>query len=397
MRIFEKDELKILWPFYLEYFMASMLYVFPAFSVIYFLSIGLSAVQIGMIIAVAPLASLIFEIPTGAFADLYGRKLSVLVGYFLECSVMLSLFFFKNYFVLLLLFLILGIASTFSSGSKDAWVVDLINKKNKHLVHNFFTKMQTFIYSGLILSGILGAFLVKFFGLGIIWLASATSYFISIVLLSVFAKEVYVKKKIELADSFKNLKNQTSTALHYSYKHHVLFYLLLSIMVASISMSLQAAISWTPLLKEFGVQDYAFGYLWSGMSLMAAISPLFATKFMKKGKEKRFIVLALILCATVTSLILFVSSLVPALLILFISLLFGYSKNPVQSVYFHKFIPTKLRATISSVESMFLSIGLIISPPIAGFLVDNIGPKYTIFISAIVMIPAILLFSKIKE
>lgn len=397
MKLFDKGELKLLWPFYLEYFIASFLYFMPAFIIVYFASIGLSPLQMGILIAVWPLTSLLFEIPTGAIADLYGRKISVLIGYFLEGLVMISLFFWKTYPLMLVSFAVLGIAATFSSGSKDAWIVDLINKNNKKLVHNFFNKMQFFINFGLVFSGFLGAFLVKSYGVSIIWIITALSYLFSIILLAIFAKEYYEKKNTRISQSLKKLKEKTKESLKYSRKHHVLYYLIFAIMVSAFAMNLQTNISWTPMLKSLGMPDYVFGYMWSGMSLIIALSPLLALKLLKKGGEKKFIILGTILMIITLLCILFAFNLSTALIIMYLGLFFYFSKSPAQEVYFHRFIPSRLRATIGSIRNMFFSIGTILALPLAGFLVEKIGPRFTIFISAILMIPVIILYLKIKE
>jgi hypothetical protein len=72
-------------------------------------------------------------------------------------------------------------------------------------------------------------------------------------------------------------------------------------------------------------------------------------------------------------------------------------KSPVERIYFHKFIKGKLRATVGSVESMLIGFIGIISMPLVGLSVDYLGAKYTILISAILMIPAIIIYSKIRE
>ena len=397
MKLFEKGELKLLWPFYLEYFIASMLFFAPAFWTVYFLNYGFNLFQIGMIVAASQLAVLVFEIPTGSFADIYGRKISVILGYFIEGIAMLSLFFIKNYSGIILIFALWGIGATFSSGSKDAWVVDTINKTNKKLVHSFFTKMQLFIYSGLVFSGLFGAIAVKYFGISIIWLVAALSYLTSIILLSVFTKEVYSIRKIKLKHSIRNLTIQAKKSLNYSYSHHVLFYFLIAGIIFIFASNLKAMISWTPLLKELGMKDYQFGYLWSAISLVIALAPLFAVKFLKKGKERNFIILATILGIAITFLILGAYNLILALSVLILSLFFFFAKSPSQEVYFHRFVPSKLRATIGSIKSMIMALAVIISLPTAGLLVDWIGPRYTIFISALIMIPTIFLYLKIKE
>ena len=70
---------------------------------------------------------------------------------------------------------------------------------------------------------------------------------------------------------------------------------------------------------------------------------------------------------------------------------------PAERVYFHRFIKSKLRATIGSVESMLIGLIGIISMPLAGLSVDYLGAKYTILISALLMIPSAIIFFKIKD
>ncbi|MFH1211529.1 MAG: MFS transporter [Candidatus Woesearchaeota archaeon] len=396
MRFFDKGELKLLWPFYLDALLSPILFFMPAFMVVYFFGIGLSATQMSILLAIWPATSLIFEIPTGAFADIYGRKASVLTGYFLEGLAVLSLFFWDNYYLMLASFAFLGFAATFSSGSKEAWIADLIKKKNSNLMHNYFSKSMAFDSFALILSGFLGAFLVRQFGISIMWIVAFFSFLVSICIL-LFAKEYFTARKIKLRESFNELKTQTIISLKYSYKHHVLFYFMIAGFIAAFSLSFQTTISWTPLLKEFGMKDYQFGYLWSVMSAVLMLAPLFAMKFLKKGKEKNFIIFGMAVSTLITALVVFAFNLPSVIGIMLIAMFFYFSKSPAQRVYFHRFIPSKLRATVGSVESMLLAVASIIALPFAGILIDKIGARYTIFFSAVIMIPAIIFYLKIKE
>lgn len=396
--MFKKNELGLLWPFYLEYFIASVLFFAPAFWTVYFINLGFSLFQIGSIMAVSQLAKLIFEIPTGAFADLYGRKASTLLGYFLEGICMLSLFFFNSFYGIMIIFALWGFGCTFSSGSKDAWIVDSLNKKNKGIIHSFFAKQQFFIHFGLFLSGIMGAFIVRQTGLDIIWLVAAISYLVSIILLAFFTTEDYeLGKRKTIVQSFTGLKKQSKTALGYSYKHPVLFYFLAAGITFIFAVGLQESISWIPLLMGLGMKDYAFGYLWSVMALVVAVSPLLGHVLMRKGKERNYIILALLITAIILPLVLIAYNLIFAILILLLVSLFITSKSPAEEVYFHRFVPLKLRATVGSIRNMMTSLASILALPLAGLLVDNIGSRYTIVISAVLLIPAILIYLKIKE
>lgn len=397
MKIFEKGELKLLWPFYLEYFIASSIFLIPIFSVLYFNHLGLSFFQIGILLAVSSLTQLILEIPTGAFADIYGRKKSVLLGYFIEGICMFSLFFVKRYSLILFLFALWGIGMTFSSGSKDAWIVDSINRKNKKLVHNFFNKQQSIISLGLIISGIIGAFFVQLFSIRIIWLMAAISYVSSITLLSIFAEEIHDSKHIKVKNSYKNLINQSKKTFSYGYKHHVLFYYLSATFIFAFGIFFISSLSWTPLLKNFNFPDYAIGYVGSLLAFVSMIAPFFSKNTVKNKKERNFIIYCLTASALVTLLILFANSWLYVLAILLITELFINMRGPVSEVYFHRFIPQKLRATMGSIKSMLISMASILSFLIGGYLIDLIGPRYTFFIYTPLIIPVIWIYLKIKD
>ena len=71
--------------------------------------------------------------------------------------------------------------------------------------------------------------------------------------------------------------------------------------------------------------------------------------------------------------------------------------HPINSILFQKFVPGKMRATVSSFNNMVMSAAAIICAPLAGFSADKIGPQNTIFIASFILIPSIILYSRIKE
>ncbi|MDP4039958.1 MAG: MFS transporter [Candidatus Pacearchaeota archaeon] len=398
MSFFKKNELKYLWPFYIDALISPMLFFAPAFYVIYLLGLDFSVFQIGILFTVSFLVAFVFEIPTGSIADLYGRKTSVLFGYFIESVGFLSLFFISNYYYFLFAFALIGFGSTFSSGAKEAWIVDLV-KKRKGLSNEYFTKSQSFDATGLVISGILGAFIVSVFGLSLIWMFAFVSFLISISVLS-FAKEDYVRKKSSFRDSYKRVKKQTGISLRFGAKHPVLFWFFIAGFTLAFAITFNEGIAWTPFLEGLGFPDYAFGYLWSAIAVVYAVSPWVSKKLLKVHSEKNqrnFISGAILIAALTTILVLFANSLS---FVLFISIftLFAYSSiGPVERSYFHRFIPSKMRATIGSVEGMILSLGVILATPLVGLFVDVIGARYTIFLGGVLLFPAAIIYYRIKD
>ena len=393
--IFKKGELKLLWPFYLDAVISPLFFFMPAFMVLYFNGIGLSLFQIGILMGVANLTSLLFEIPTGAIADLYGRKFSVLLSYFLQGVGFLSLFFVKDYYLIVGVYALLGIASTFSSGAKEAWVIDLIRASRKDFQKGYFVKSQTIDSAGLVLSGVIGAYAVKLFGLPIIWVATGVSFFAAFAI-GLCAHERFTRKRT--ADSsIKRITKQGWKAIRYSKNHSVIFPFLIAAAFLILAGNLEGQIAWIPFFQELGLPEYAFGYLWSAMAVVGVIAPLVASRLLQPKKERLFILTSIILISLVTFLIIFAYTIAFAMILLLASTLFWGMRFTAERIYFHRFIPSKLRASIGSLESMVLSITAIVGVPLAGWLADHIGPRYTILSSGIALLVAALIYYRIKE
>lgn len=399
MKLFSKSELNLLWPFYLEGFLGTLLFIMIPFQVLYFNSIGLSFLQIGILLAIWSLSSFIFEIPTGAIADLYGRKFSVILSGICLTIIFALIFFTTNYYFLISLFLAGGASLTLSSGSYDAWIVDLLKtKKNKKIIHDYFIKRQSFYNLGFVFSGLLGALVVAKLDIGMIWIFSSLAFLVEAIVL-LFAEENYKNKihRTSIKKSYLQIWTQTKKSIRYGYNHYVLFFLLLIGFILAFMMSFQGFISWTSLLKNFNFPDLGFGYLWAFSAVLGVFAPFLSKRFVKRRKERKLFIFNSILILLIGFAVLISYKLSLLIFLFLLGSFISDFERPVMLSYFHKFIPSKMRATIGSVEGMLLSLGRIISLPLAGFLVDKIGGRYTIFASSLLMIPVIVLYLMIKE
>lgn len=396
MKFFSKKEWKLLWPFYLSSFVMAIFNLFIPFFVLFFSSKNFSSFQISILLAIISISTLLFEIPTGAIADLFGRKFSVLLGFFSQSIILILIFFANNYYLYLVLFALFGIAATFSSGSFQAWVIDYINKNKVVKVNSYISKDSSISNFGFIISGVLGAFFVTKFGLNIIWIITGGGLFLSTLLLFI-PREDYKKSKIHIKESFKKITKQTKISINYSYKHPVLFYLLLILFITGIISNLDSLLAWVPLLKSFNFPDSNFGYLWSIAGVLGVFAPLISNKILKKDKERRLLIIVSVLFLIYGFLVLIARNLIFLITLILFSWFLLDFRSPVSQSYFHKFIYSKMRATIGSIASLIVSIAGILSMPLTGFLIDNIGPRYTIFLASLLMIPIIFLYLKIKD
>lgn len=98
---------------------------------VYYVTIGgLNPLQLVLVGTAMELTVFIFEIPTGIVADVYSRRLSVIIGTIVTgvSFVMIGL---VDTFVLIALWLsIWGIGATFLSGAREAWIVDEVGEEH---------------------------------------------------------------------------------------------------------------------------------------------------------------------------------------------------------------------------------------------------------------------------
>jgi MFS family permease len=89
---------------------------------------GFSLVEVGLCESVYHLSSMVFEMPTGVFADLWGRRNSRILGVLIKTGELLLLVYAKNIWLVLLAFSIGALGNTFESGANTAHVYDTLQE-----------------------------------------------------------------------------------------------------------------------------------------------------------------------------------------------------------------------------------------------------------------------------
>ena len=397
-KFFKEDELKLLWPFYFAHLVLGIFMFHAAFMIPYFTGIGLTLAKIGFLLSAASLAPLLFEVPTGAIADIFGRKFSVILGIFLAGVLLTMIYFIQDFYLLFILFFLLGAIGTLQSGAYDAWIIDLLKfNKKKKLIQDYYSKSASFMSIGLFISGFLGAFFVSKYGLSSIWLVSGTATILN-AFIFLIAKEHFVRRKSTIGKQIKKTIKYSKDAVKYSFKHPTIRILLFIGFIGVIAGFFSSMITWYPYLQNLGFKDAWFGYLLSGTFALGIFSPFLVKSFVKKtGGYKKYLLFLTFLSAIFVALIVFANTLMTALILFLILTFIGFIYGPADRTFFQSFVPSKMRATINSFSSMWVSIPAIITPPLAGFIADKITPQYTIALSAIILIPIMILFTKIKN
>jgi len=395
-KVFEKNELKYLGKFYLNTLIIRALALMMVFLAFYFLSIGFNLFQIGLLISAQGIGSLLFEIPTGAIADLFGRKKSVILGHLSQAIVILCIYFTTNFYFVLILFFLIGVTETLMSGAYEAWIIDNLKyKKKNNLIKEYFIKRTSIGNLGWIIAGLVGALLVKLFGLNIIWLATCLALVLAVIPL-IITKEHRIKNKTKIKES---ILSQSKKAIKFSIKHHIMKILFICLFIVIVwSTFAGPSIVWQPFLKELGISEYIYGFVFTIMGVAGILSPFLIKPLGRLiKKESRQLAILRIFTILILLSVLFINNYIIAAIILALTLFIGQMFWPIHAHFMQKQIPSKIRATTTSIESMIISLAYIIVFPLVGFIADTIGLRLTISLSGIILIPAIILYWRLNK
>ena len=187
-----KEYISNIWKFYLFKILSS-LELTVSFFVLFFLANGLSMTQVMTIETIFIILVLVLEVPSGALADIFGRKLSINIGEF--CAV-ISFFIFSigtNFWTFLIAQIFLAFTWALMSGADSAFLYDSLKEAGQEKKYSLilgragFLNLITWSFSAL-LSGFLAIYFsyrLLFFVTSIIYLFSFfTTLFIRCLLTS---------------------------------------------------------------------------------------------------------------------------------------------------------------------------------------------------------------------
>jgi MFS transporter, DHA3 family, tetracycline resistance protein len=140
---------------------ARLVYLFIEFSASAFFSMmfvtaslyeatvaGLTPVQLILVGTALEISAFVFEVPTGIVADVYSRRLSIIIGYVLMGLGFLVEGFFPAFLPILLAQVIWGLGYTFTSGATQAWITDEIGEDDANKL--FLRATQIGLFASLI-------------------------------------------------------------------------------------------------------------------------------------------------------------------------------------------------------------------------------------------------------
>ena len=361
--------------------------------------VHLNPLQLILVGTTLELACFIFEIPTGIVADVYSRKLSIVigvvltgVGFILEGSI-------SSFVFVLVAQIVWGLGSTFISGSVEAWIAE--EEMNKDLDEIYIKGAQAGqigAFIGIVLSTVIANFSVR---LPII--VSGVLFIILALFLWLYIPENNFKPSVPGdLNTFKKMVYTFKSGLKFVKSKSIIMILLAVTLFYGLSSEGYDRLSNAHFLQDttlpklgnlssvtwFGI----FGIL--GMILSFIVMHFMAKNLKNEDNRKNG---KLLLCIN----ILYISSmLIFALTRNFSLMLIAYLatntfriiNEPIFSAWLNGHIDDNSRATVLSINGQMNSLGQILGGPIIGIIATNISVSIGIVCTSLLVAPVLVLY-----
>jgi len=362
----------------------------------------LTPLQLVLVGTTLEVTVMLFEIPTGVVADVYSRRLSVIIGFFLIGTGFLVEGLFPVFLAILLAQILWGMGYTFTSGAMQAWISDEIGEEGANKA--FLRANQAGLAGGL--GGMVIAILIgSSTSINIpILLSGLLRIFMGVVLVFIMVEHHFKPVPREdrsgydrILDTFKKgLSSVRSRPRLLTILGVGLFYGLYSEGFDRLWVKHLLDDFSLPVL--FGHNEVAFFGMLKAAGMLLSIA---ATNIVEKHldtSQPKAIGRAMIMVTALISAGLIGYAISPLLgLALGIYLLIDTMRTvagPLYTAWVNQKLDSSTRATVLSMSSQVDAIGQIGGGPIVGMIASLVSVKVAITVSGLLLTPALVLSAK---
>ncbi|QMS84585.1 MFS transporter [Candidatus Xianfuyuplasma coldseepsis] len=382
---------------------------FDPVLLIYLASNQISTFQIGLLYSIRELIIYVFEVPSGVFADRYGKKTELILCFIFY---IISFFIFAigtTFGVFIIAMILFGLGEAFRSGTHKAMILLYLDQHNRSDEKSkTYGKTRSFSMIGSMISSLFTIYLVIAIPeLKFLFFLAIIPYLMDILLILSYPNELNDKR----SDTFtmREFAYETKETLRYVMHDKPMRRILLrsssymagfKILKDFIQLIL-VSIPLTILLFEgFSAAEHVEIYaaiMYAIIFFISAISSRYAYLLLRFSNHDFLTNLMWILSGVVSIMIgLFVAN----ILVVFIGFILLYVllniRKPLMVEIIGDHADPARRASVLSIDSQLTSIFIIVFAPILGYLSDQFSFGVTFLLVGIVMV-SIYLFSQFQR
>ncbi|MTI68695.1 MAG: MFS transporter [Firmicutes bacterium] len=336
---------------------------------------GMSLVQLGLLEGVFHVTSFLMEVPTGAIADIYGRKTSRILGRFCSVISVCILLLSNDFYLFALSFVFTAISFNLESGAGEALVYDSLKEiKEEEKYMKITGRQEVFYQIAKVIAFILGGYLATR-SYKLAFVITITIGIITIIQAFSFTEPKIGKNERVVKNPFKVIKKQVTEGINVIKNNKkVGFFIIFSELLSTLVMTV--FYYHQNFLKGNGFNEAQIGIVYAASALLTAILASQVYKIERKIKEKGILLIVPIITVTCLWGLSFSNY-----QYIFFILMMGTEGIIFVAIndYLNKLIPSYNRATVLSFSSMVFSLFMIVLFPIIG----KIGDLYSLDISFI--------------
>lgn len=368
---------------------------------------GMTLLEIGALEGIFHITSLLMEVPTGAVADLMGRKLSRVIGMIISLCSLFILMFSDSFWLFALSFVLSALSYNLDSGSGEALVYDSLKALEQEKGYTGVLGKNEAMFN---IASILSLFIGGILGEESFMLAYTCSAVVGIfsLIISTMFYEPPIEKVVNSEHSLKNFFIHTTQSFRTLFSNKEIAFLTVFTTVFSAFAT----------VVFFYIQNYwrSEGYTVSRVGLylsigsaVCAVSTLNIGRIEKVLRKRKwslisqypFLFFALMIFAGILGLALLgmLKGITDLSLLFLLLTMVGESGMYVTfNSFLNKHIPSHQRATIISIGSMLFSLSMICVFPLFGWIADT-SSFYSAFvvlvvISLVLLIPSFLVIRR---
>jgi len=386
--LFKKD--RLFYRFALYGFLKNLRF-FEPFIILIYRENGLTFTQIGLLYSVRELTNNLTEIPTGIFADAFGRRKSMVLAFASYIISFFVFYLFSDFYVYAFAMVLFGLGEAFRSGTHKALILEHLNLTNRlDLKVAYYGRTRAASQLGSAINSLVAAALLFYTGdYRMMFLATTIPYVIDLINLGTYPKEldgelaqkerrsIWVQTKATLKDfvgiftdgqAMRAILNSASfTALFKTTKDY------LQPILESFALTLPFIISLDDVRRSGVVIGVVYFFIYLLTSFASRSSDQISHRFKNFG-------VAINLTFLLGIGFLFFVGIATWKNLAIISILFflGFYvlqniRKPMNVAYISDQISSKVMASGLSIEAQFTTIFVAVSAPILGVFADVFG------------------------
>ncbi len=382
-----------IWKYYLFRLVASI-ELTGAIYVLFMLQNELSMTAVMMLEIIFIAGTLLLQIPAGAFADFYGRKISLVISLIFTGIGFIIYGIGTTFEVFLLASIAMSFSFAFYFGANSAFLYDTLKQLKSLKQYPKVLGRAGFIEIAVLsVASLVGTAIAPYTGYRLLFFITAAS-FISGALIAFFFTEPKRSTKLRDTEYMKHMKE----AIKFTWSHPAIKNLIIYFSIFG-TISHLAWFILQPYFASYSISDLFVGIGMFAYFLPFGLGLLYAEKIIPKVKPKKLIHSLLIISGICFSLMYLPFPWLSLILVGIMSFTCGIRDILVDKEINHH-TSSHRRATVMSLQSFTKYIMYGALAPLLGISADKLGSNNTILIMGITLIVffflVIFLFRKVK-